>query len=253
MVGEGTPIVFVPGLAGTHLDWYKMSDYVGVLRGRYRLILMDPRGRGKSDKPHEPENHSLRLMVGDVTAILDDLGLEKAHFWGYSMGGTVGLAAGVYAPERFHSLIVGGAGLAEKSSSEQVEKYNRYVREYEARIPLHDQGVEVATAHLKESRGEDVDNYTVERWMNADPRALVAYCSNHENIGMAEILPKLTLPCLLYAGEADSERHANANKCHKVMQNSTFVSLPGLNHVGGFTRTDVVIPVVQDFLKKVLQ
>jgi len=113
--GVGPPIVLQHGLAGTHLDWIRFSDYVGTLRENYQLILLDARGRGKSDKLYAPEDYSMEHMVGDITAILDEVGLEKAHFWGYSMGGRIGLAAGVYAPDRFSSLIIGGAGLSERT------------------------------------------------------------------------------------------------------------------------------------------
>jgi len=113
--GEGPSIVLQHGLAGTHLDWSRGADYIGALRDEYHLIALDARGRGKSDKLYAPEDYAMEYMVGDITAILDEIGLEKAHFWGYSMGGRIGLAAGVYAPDRFSSLIIGGAGLSERT------------------------------------------------------------------------------------------------------------------------------------------
>jgi len=250
-VGDGPTLVLQHGLAGTHLDWIKFTNYVDALSDKYRLILLDSRGRGKSDKPYTPEEHSLKHMVEDITAILDALNIEQAHFLGYSMGGAVGLAAGVYDPDRFKSLIIGGAGLIEKSSKKSIDKYHDFIREYEQRIPIYDQGVDAATAYLKETRGDDVGDYTIERWLNADPRALIAYCSNYENIGMADILPTLTLPCLLYAGEKDVIPHAGAKTCAEVMQNATFVSFPGLDHVGAFTNIDEVLPHVLKFLNDI--
>jgi len=107
--GEGPPIVLHHGLAGTHLDWIMYNDYIKALKDRYRLLAIDARGRGKSDKRYAPEEHSMKHYVGDVTAVLDAAGLDKAHFWGYSMGGQVGLATGKYAPERFSSLIISAA------------------------------------------------------------------------------------------------------------------------------------------------
>ena len=124
VTGRGPSLVLQHGLAGTHLDWIKFVDYVDALKKKYQLILLDSRGRGKSDKPYVPEMHSMKNLVGDITAILDDIGLEKAHFWGYSFGGRVGLAAGVYASERFTSLIIGGAGLLEKDAPEASEGFN---------------------------------------------------------------------------------------------------------------------------------
>lgn len=247
--GEGTPIILQHGLAGTHLDWIRGADYVGALRDRYHVIALDARGRGKSDKLYAPEEHSMEHMVGDVTAVLDDVGLEKVHFWGYSMGGRVGLAAGVYAPDRLSSLIIGGAGLTEIDSEDTIEICRNFRREYEKRVPIYDQGRDAARAYLKETMDKDTDPYMIDRWLNADPRALIAYCSYQENIGLKEILPTLNLPCLLYVGDKDTERYSRVIECAEIMQNAVFVSLPGLDHGGAFRRKDIVLPHVLKFLE----
>jgi pimeloyl-ACP methyl ester carboxylesterase len=246
--GEGTPIILHHGLAGSHLDWIRGADYLGALRDSYHVIALDARGRGKSDKPHAPEEHSLGNMVGDVTAVLDDVGLEKAHFWGYSMGGRVGLAAGVYSPDRFSSLIIGGAGLTERDSEDTIEICRYYRREYEKRVPIYDKGRDAASSYLNETMDKDTHPYMIERWLNADPRALIAYCSYQENIGMKETLPTLNLPCLFYVGDKDTERYSRVIECVEIMQNADFVSLPGIDHGGAFRRKDIVLPHVLKFL-----
>ena len=239
--GEGPPLVLHHGLGGTHRTWIRPVDYVGALKDKYRLIILDARGRGRSDKPHAPEEHSMEHMVGDVTAVLDDLGIDRAHFWGYSMGGRVALAAGKYAPDRFTSLIVGGNGLSEKDSEGEVEELQGYIR-------LFEKGVDAMIDYLEEMRGSKLEDYEREKWLNADLEALIAYCSNYENIGMADYLPKLTTPCLLYAGSEDTYPHSRAEACAEIMQNATFVSLPGLNHSGAFREMDQVLPHVLEFL-----
>ena len=250
IVGRGEPLLLMHGLAGTHLDWIKYG-YVDAIKDKYQLILIDARGRGKSDKPYTPEKHSLRNYVKDITAVLDKLGLDKTNYWGYSFGGMVGLAAGVYAPERFSSLIIGGYGMYEKDSPEYIEDIKAYIREYEARIPIYGKSVEEVTAYIKKTRGDNIDDYAVERWMNADPRALIAFCINYENIGMAEILPTISTPCLLYAGDLDAVPHKYSKLCDTVMQNSRFVSLSGLNHPEAFSRIDLVLPHVITFLESI--
>ena len=97
--------------------------------------------------------------------------------------------------------------------------------------------------------GEDAEPYMIDRWLNADPRALIAFCSYTENIGMVDILPTLSLPCLLYVGEEDTKRHSRAIDCAEIMQNAVFVSLPGLDHAGAFVRKDIVLPPVLKFLE----
>jgi pimeloyl-ACP methyl ester carboxylesterase len=79
------------------------------LRQHYRLILLDARGHGGSEKPHDSAAYEARLFTDDIIAVLDNLQVPKAHFWGYSMGGRIGFATAKYAPERFFSFIIGGA------------------------------------------------------------------------------------------------------------------------------------------------
>ena len=107
--GERGPFLFLHhGLFGSHRDWYEWGFVKGLAR-EFRLVIPDARGHGRSDKPHEPEAYG-RRMADDVVAVLDDLSIEKAHVSGYSMGGGTTLGVGRGAPERVHSLIVGGAG-----------------------------------------------------------------------------------------------------------------------------------------------
>ena len=243
VVGDGSPLVLHHGLGGTHEEWSR-TGYVEALKDKYRLILMDARGRGKSDKPHAPEKHSMEFMVGDVVAVLDDLGIEKAHFWGYSMGGRVALAAGRYAPDRFSSLIIGGNGLSEKNSKEEMEELQGYIRIFE-------QGVDAVIALIEKGRGREMEKWERDKWLNADLDALIAYCSNYENVGMADYLPTLTIPCLLYAGEEDTYPHSRAKACAEIMQNASFVSLHGLDHGGAFNCRDQVLPHVLKFLESI--
>src|SRR4051794_27013042 len=107
--GEGPSLVLHGGATQSLEGWRRQP--VGVaqaLRSEYRLILIDPRGLGRSDKPHDPAEYHLTTRVRDVTAVLDAEAIVQAHFWGYSMGSVVGLGLGVHAPERCHALILGG-------------------------------------------------------------------------------------------------------------------------------------------------
>jgi pimeloyl-ACP methyl ester carboxylesterase len=68
----------------------------------------DARGHGQTDKPHDPERYSSPQIVSGVTAVLDALGVGRAHFYGYSMGGRYGFGMAKHAPDRLLSLAIGG-------------------------------------------------------------------------------------------------------------------------------------------------
>jgi len=167
------------------------------------------------------------------------------------MGGRVGLATGRYAPDRFNALIIGGNGLSEKDSKDEIEELQGYIR-------LFEQGVDAVIAFLEKDlipdnvrRGRELEEWERKRWLNADLDALIAYCSYYENIGMADYLPILTIPCLLYAGEEDTYPHSRAKACAEIMQNAVFLSLPGLNHGEAFNKNSVVLPHILRFLEEV--
>jgi pimeloyl-ACP methyl ester carboxylesterase len=102
--GCGSPIMLMHGLSNDSRVWYD-AGYVNASSDEHELILLDVRGHGASDKPHEPEAYDMGLMVGDLVAILDDLGISSACFFGYSMGGRVGFRIPLYAPDRFSAII----------------------------------------------------------------------------------------------------------------------------------------------------
>lgn len=242
VIGVGPPLVLHHGQAGL-LELWKRFKYVDALQDKYRLILMDARGRGKSDKPHDPKQYSMENMTGDVVAVLDDLGIDKANFWGYSMGGRVGLSLGKYHPDRFSSLIIGGFGLGEKDSKEQIEELQEDIRYYR-------QGKDAIIASIGREWGEHIEWWR-KTWLIQDLEALIAYCSYYENIGMADYLPNLRIPCLLYAGEEDVYNHSIAKTCADIMRDAEFLSLPGLNHFGAMVNSSIVLPQVLRFLEKV--
>src|SRR5215475_10599773 len=86
--GSGPELVLLHGFMGSVDDWIARG-YVASLRSNYRLILIDSRGHGQSDKPHAEVSYALDRRVADVTAVLDVLSVKTAHFWGYSMGGYI--------------------------------------------------------------------------------------------------------------------------------------------------------------------
>ena len=104
--GHGVPLLLVRGTFA-NLKWWSSSGYGQTLEATYRLILIDVRGHGMSDKPHDPESYEIDRLVGDLVCVLDALDLKKDDYLGYSMGSWIGLAAAKYAPESFNSFILG--------------------------------------------------------------------------------------------------------------------------------------------------
>ena len=82
----------------------------------HRVLALDCRGHGLSDKPHDPKAYGPKL-ADDVIALLDHLGIERAHVHGYSMGGWIVTELLDRHPDRIVTASYGGSGVAEVDPS----------------------------------------------------------------------------------------------------------------------------------------
>ncbi|MBU1749146.1 MAG: alpha/beta hydrolase, partial [Chloroflexi bacterium] len=101
---EGDAIIFLHFGGGNLMIWQRVVPY---FQDRYRLILVDLRGHGKSDKP--ATGYHIDDMARDVVGVMDHLKLERAHIVGSSLGAEVGLGIAANYPEKVISLICDGA------------------------------------------------------------------------------------------------------------------------------------------------
>jgi len=98
-VESGTPVVLVMGLGGDSTGW---PFQLAALAPHRRVLVFDNRGAGRSDAPDIP--YTSRSMADDLLALLDALGVERAHLVGLSLGGTIAQEAVLAAPARVASL-----------------------------------------------------------------------------------------------------------------------------------------------------
>ena len=232
--GEGPALVLQHGFSESVVDWYE-AGYVEALRADYRLILIDARGHGTSDKPHDPDAYLLEQRVMDVVAVLDALGTAKAVFWGYSMGGWIGFGIAKFAKERIRALVIGGQ-----------HPYARNIaclRQVVQRGIAH--GGAAFVAAMEEMFGPE-SAARKRHLLSADLEALLAVAQDRP--GLEEILPTMQLPWCLFAGKRDPI-YPEVEACSRHIPQVTFFSLPGLNHCEAFARSELVLPRVTAFLK----
>jgi len=95
------PVFFISGLNGARSSWTSQLD---AFSARGPVVLHDHRGTGKSAKP--PGVYSVPNMAGDVAAVMDAVGAEKAHFVGSSTGGAIIQVLGIDHPDRVQSACI---------------------------------------------------------------------------------------------------------------------------------------------------
>jgi 3-oxoadipate enol-lactonase len=114
------PVLVLSHALGTNLALW--DQQMEVLRGSFRIVRYDIRGHGKSPAPRGP--YTLSLLASDIVALLDELGVGRAHFCGVSMGGLIGQYLAVHHPERIASLVLSNTG----AKIGTAEKWDRRIR-----------------------------------------------------------------------------------------------------------------------------
>ena len=238
--GAGPDLILQHGLTNSMENWYAYG-FVEELKKNYRLILVDARGHGKSDKPHDPSLYDLRLRVGDIIAVMDALGVDKAHYMGYSMGGRIGFGLILYELDRFNSLIIGGMSADTPNTDIPPEE----------RIKTLKLGMESYVADAEEKEGP-IETLRRERLLDNDAEALIAATiASRGTDGVEQLLSDVHIPCLLYCGDQDGYFEA-AQKSAGLIPTAIFVAVPGLNHGQVARAGEKVLPHVTRFLENVI-
>ncbi|MDR1657744.1 MAG: alpha/beta hydrolase [Deltaproteobacteria bacterium] len=104
---EATPIVFLHGMTDNSRSWSLIASYFA---GQYRLIIPDLRGHGGSDKP-DLRSYPVSLYASDIAALIEALGLEKAHVVGHSLGSFIAQELAINYPEKVSKVVLESSAL----------------------------------------------------------------------------------------------------------------------------------------------
>lgn len=245
---ESPVIVFVHGMGMSAKDW-RQANYPEKLSGEFKVVLIDSRGFGRSDKLKDPAQYGRAEKVSDVTAVLDDLGVEKAYYWGFSMGASIGWAVGMLAPHRFHGLILGAYPVL----SPDVPEIDR-VR-WEARAKLMRLGMDVYIAAMEMDQGP-LPEERKERLLANDKDAYAAQQIANLDWGAPDDdIRNMTLPALVYTGTEDDypmpRNHELTKRSASLAPNAALLVLEGHTHLSAFNAADEMIPHVRAFIRRI--
>jgi pimeloyl-ACP methyl ester carboxylesterase len=110
--GEGDPVLCIHGFASTaHINWSYPGWVDTLTKAGRRVIALDNRGHGDSEKLYDPAAYHTTLMAEDARALLDHLGIAKASVLGYSMGSRITAFLAQRHPDRVKAAIMGGLGI----------------------------------------------------------------------------------------------------------------------------------------------
>jgi pimeloyl-ACP methyl ester carboxylesterase len=231
-IGSGAALVMHHGLFGSGTDWIDYG-YVDAFAADHQIIILDSRGHGRSDKPHDPKAYDLAQHASDVLAVLDELGVQKADYFGYSLGGWIGFGLAKYAPERFRSFSFVGA-----------HPYAENLQPFRNLMP---KDLDAFSAVIDQIFGRRLTAAMRTRLLANDLDALRMLCKDRES--NADVLASMIMPCLLIVGELDP-RLAPVRQCASELSNAMFLSLPECDHIASAVRSELVMPYLKIFLSK---
>jgi pimeloyl-ACP methyl ester carboxylesterase len=108
---QGDPILLIHGFASSIKDNWIDPGWVSLLAGNgFRVIAIDNRGHGHSEKLYDPAAYTAPIMAEDARRLLDHLGVARADVMGYSMGARISAFLALRHPERVRSAIFAGLG-----------------------------------------------------------------------------------------------------------------------------------------------
>ncbi|GAA5085034.1 alpha/beta hydrolase [Microbacterium yannicii] len=212
---DGEPVLCVHGFASSCRDNWVDTGWVRMLTtAGYRVIGVDQRGHGASDKPDDAHAYSMAAFVADLIAVLDTYLVHAVRYVGYSLGARVGWQLAVDAPEHISRAVLGGIPDGRPLGRLRIDQARAYA---EQGIPLSDAVTQ---------------NYVrlAERVPDNDLRALIALAEGMR-FGDADPDPERPprQPVLFATGSEDAilerSRILAATAPH-----GTFVEIPGRHH-----------------------
>jgi pimeloyl-ACP methyl ester carboxylesterase len=232
--GGGPAILLSHGYSATSQMW---AGQVADLRGDYRVITWDLRGHGQSDSPEAPADYSRSAAVGDMRAILDACGLERAVIGGLSLGGYLSLAFHLAHPERVRALLLFDTGPGYKNPKAR-ETWNRgalrMAREFETHgLSALPGGAEVRISTHRSAEG-----------LARAARGTLAQFDSQ----VAESLGDIRVPTLVLAGALDEPFLAATDYMAARIPNAAKVLVPGAGHAANIDEPQVFNRAVRSFL-----
>lgn len=196
--GSGTPLLLVHGLGSSTLDW---EYQIPTLSRHHRVISLDLRGHGRSDKPDE--RYSIAGFAEDVAALVEHLNLSPVHLVGISMGGMTGFQVGVDYPELLKSLTIVNSApeVKVKRPKDVLMVAQRWL--FSRLLSLDTIGKKLGRLLFPKPEQVELRLKVERRWPMNDKRAYLASLNAIIGWGVRERLARITCPTLVVTADHD--------------------------------------------------
>ncbi len=215
-VGQGEPVLLIHGFASNgRVNWVDTGWVKTLLDGGFRVITMDNRGHGESEKLYNPDLYSAAEMAEDARRLLDHLKIPRAHVMGYSMGARIAAFLTIAHPSRVGAAVF--AGLASRmitgvGGGPEIAK----ALEASSLLDVTDVEARVFRVFAEQTRG--------------DLKALAACIKSSRVKITGEMLATIKNPVLVVVGENDDVA-GEIGPLLAAIPGATGLTLPRRNHM----------------------
>jgi pimeloyl-ACP methyl ester carboxylesterase len=238
--------------------WYTWRDQMQALSKDYQVVAIDQRGYNLSDKPKGVENYDLRLLVGDVAAVVKHLKRDKAIIMGHDWGGIVAWTFAMTLPDMTDKLIILNLphprGLTrELAHNPQQQKNSQYARNFQqpdAHTKLTAEGLSFWV------KDPEAKKKYIEAFNRSDFEAMLNYYKrNYPREPYTEDtspVVKVKMPVLMIHGLNDTALLAGAlnNTWEWLDKDLTLVTIPGAGHFVQQDASDLVTRSIRMWLAR---
>lgn len=197
------------------MNWVGPSWTSTLTRAGYRVVALDNRGHGLSSKSYDPQDYFPELMAGDAAALLDHLGIGRAHVFGYSMGARVATFLALAHPGRVGTLVLGGLGIGLVEGVGDWDPIAAALRADDPDTVTHPRG-RTFRAFADQTR--------------SDRRALAACIESSRVLVPAAELARISQPVLIGVGTTDDIAGA-PEPLARLMPNAEAFAIEGRDHM----------------------
>ena len=234
-LGQGPLIVMIHGFPDY---WYTWRSQMDALSTNYQVVALDMRGYNLSDKPKGVENYDMRLLVGDVAAVIHHLGKNRAIIVGHDWGGAVAWQFAMNLPDMTEKLIILNLPhfrglMRELAHNPEQQKNSQYARTFQEEDAHKMLTAEALAAWVTE---EAARKKYIEAFRRSDFEAMLNYYrQNYPREPYVEDtspIVKVKAPVLMFHGLKDPYLlHQALNGTWEWIDNElTLVTIPGASH-----------------------
>jgi pimeloyl-ACP methyl ester carboxylesterase len=215
--GEGDPIILVHGFASSkNVNWVYPTWVSDLKKDGRRVIALDNRGHGDSEKLYDAAQYEIAIMADDVIALMDHLSLARADVMGYSLGSRMTAVLALKAPQRLRSAILGGIGIGLIEGGGPGEN---------VALALEAPSLEDVTDPVGRTFRAFADQ------TRSDRRALAACLRGSRRLMTREEAAAITgVPVLIAVGSAD-EIAGSAHALGEIIPGSQVLDIPNRDHM----------------------